>query len=54
MDDELDHKKNSRISVSLPPLLRQRLRELAAADERPESVVARRLLKRALETQEAA
>jgi len=55
MDDEdLDCGENGRISVTLPRRLRAKLEEICVRDEAPVSAVARRLLKRALETQEAA
>jgi hypothetical protein len=55
MDDgDLDRDENGRISVTLPRRLRAKLQEICAREEAPVSAVARRLLKRALETQEAA
>jgi plasmid stability protein len=47
-DNDLDGDENGRISVTLPRRLRAKLREVAAADDRPVSAVARKLLTRAL------
>jgi predicted DNA-binding protein len=49
-DDDLD----ATISVRVSSRERERLKALAALDDRPVSALARRLLRKALETQEAA
>jgi predicted transcriptional regulator len=54
MDSNLERDQTDRISVTLPARLRRRLEELAAADDRAVSAVARRLLRQALENQERA